>query len=101
MALEEIAEREGLTVADEEIEAAVNNALAEDPEVARRARDLRTADPVREYFRHQLLMRKTIEYLSSLAAPESSDTMNPPADVPALQGAGTSASMPSGETKER
>jgi hypothetical protein len=90
-----------LSVADEEIEAAVNNALAEDPEVARRARDLRTADPVRAYFRHQLLMRKTIEYLSTLAAPESSDTMEPPADATALQGAGTSASSRSGETKER
>jgi trigger factor len=101
MGLEEIAEREGLSVADEEIEAAVNNALAEDPEVARRARDLRTADPVRAYFRHQLLMRKTIEYLSTLAAPESSDTMEPPADATALQGAGTSASSRSGETKER
>src|SRR5437660_1512837 len=73
LGLEMVAEREGLTVSESEVEQAVGTALAEDPEINRRARDLRTADPVREYFRHQLLMRKTIDYLSTLAAPESSD----------------------------
>src|SRR5579864_783596 len=104
MALEAVAEREGLTVSDEEVEAAVNAALAEDPDVARRARELRTADPVRAYFQHQLLMRKTIDYLSSLAAPESresSDTMEPAADPSAPQLAAPAASVPAGERKER
>lgn len=103
LALETVAEREGLSVSDEEVEAAVNAALAEDEDLARRARDLRTADPVRAYFRHQLLMRKTIDYLSSLAAPESSDTMEPPATTGELQGAAAAAasSETSPQTKER
>jgi trigger factor len=104
LALETVAEREGLNVSDEEIEAAVNTALSEDPEVARRARDLRTADPVRAYFRHQLLMRKTIDYLASVAAPESSDTMEPPGDAAQREGAVISASpseRPNLKTKER
>jgi hypothetical protein len=53
---------------------------------------LRTADPVKAYFRLQLLMRKTIDYLSAMAAPESSDTMETPAPANELQAAGTSAS---------
>jgi trigger factor len=77
LALEAVAEREGLTVSDSEVDEAVNQALAEDQQLSRRAEDLRTADPVRGYFRHQLLMRKTIDYLSSLAAPEPSATMDP------------------------
>jgi trigger factor len=77
MALETVAEREGLTVSDTEVDEAVQRALAEDQALARRAEDLRTADPVRGYFRHQLLMRKTIDHLSSLASSEGSDTMNP------------------------
>lgn len=98
LALETVAEREGLTVSDEEVEQAVNDALAEDPEVARRARDLRTADPVRAYFRHQLLMRKTIDYLSSLAAPgTTTDTMRPPAEAEM----GVTAAPAGGERKER
>jgi trigger factor len=92
LALETVAEREGLTVSDAEIEEAVTNALAEDEQVSRRTRDLRTADPVRAYFRHQLLMRKTIDYLSAMAAPESSDTMEPPAEAKELEHAGQSAS---------
>ena len=92
LALETIAEREGLTVSEGEIEEAVTNALAEDEQVSRRTRDLRTADPVRAYFRHQLLMRKTIDYLSAMAAPESSDTMEPPAEAKELEHAGQSAS---------
>ena len=92
LALETVAEREGLTVSDGEIEEAVTNALAEDEQVSRRTRDLRTADPVRAYFRHQLLMRKTIDYLSAMAAPESSDTMEPPAEAKELEHAGQSAS---------
>ena len=81
----------------------LNMPRAEDPEINRRARDLRTADPVREYFRHQLLMRKTIDYLSTLAAPESSDKMESPAEAKELQGAATSPSgaAPSRERKER
>jgi len=92
LALETVAEREGLTVSEAEIETAVTNALAEDEQVSRRTRDLRTADPVRAYFRHQLLMRKTIDYLSTVAAPESSDTMEPPAEAKELEHAGQSAS---------
>src|SRR5256885_14248704 len=90
LGLEMVAEREGLTVSESEVEQAVGTALAEDPEINRRAPDLRTADPVRKYFRHQLLMRKTIDYLSTLAAPESSDKMEPPAEAKELQGAATS-----------
>jgi trigger factor len=104
LALETVAEREGLSVNDDEIEAAVNTALAEDPDVARRARELKTADPVRQYFQHQLLMRKTIDHLSALAAPESSDRMEPAADVDELQEAGVAASSgkrPAGKRKER
>jgi trigger factor len=78
LALEAVAEREGLTVSASEVEEAVDQALAEDQSLARRANDLRSADPVREYFRHQLLMRKTIDYLSALAAPQPSATMDRP-----------------------
>jgi trigger factor len=78
LALESVAEREGLAVLEAEVQDAVTRALAEDTQLARRAEDLSTADPVREYFRHQLLMRKTIDHLSSLAASETSDTMSPP-----------------------
>ena len=92
LALETVAEREGLTVSEPEIETAVANALAEDEQVSRRTRDLRTADPVRAYFRHQLLMRKTIDYLSTVASPESSDTMEPPAEAKELEHVGQSAS---------
>ena len=92
LALETVAEREGLAVSEAEIEAAVTNALAEDEQVSRRTRDLRTADPVRAYFRHQLLMRKTIDYLSTVASPESSDTMEPPAEAKELEHVGQSAS---------
>ncbi|HYM50998.1 MAG TPA: trigger factor [Candidatus Limnocylindrales bacterium] len=77
LALEAVADREGLTVSEEEIDEAVSKALSEDAGLSRRAEDLRTADPVREYFRHQLLIRKTIDHLSSLASSESSDTMSP------------------------
>lgn len=99
LALETVAEREGLAVSEAEIEAAVTNALAEDEQVSRRTRDLRTADPVRAYFRHQLLMRKTIDYLSSVAAPESSDTIEPPSEAKELESAGKSAS--GGERRAR
>jgi len=91
LALETVAEREGLTVSDAEVEQAVNEAIADDPHPSHQ-RDLRTADPVRAYFRQQLLMRKTIDYLSAMAAPESSDTMETPAPANELQAAGTSAS---------
>jgi len=37
-------------------------------------------------------MRKTIDYLSAMAAPESSDTMEPPAEAKELEHAGQSAS---------
>jgi trigger factor len=104
LALETVAEREGLVVSDEEVEAAVNAALAEEDHTGHKHADLRTADPVRAYFRHQLLMRKTIDYLSSLAAPESSDRMEPLPDANQLQEAGSSASSsgrPAGKRKER
>ena len=92
LALETVADREGLTVSDAEVEQAVQNALAEEDHAGHRHGDLRTADPVRAYFRHQLLMRKTIDYLSAMAAPESSDTMEPPAEAKELEHAGQSAS---------
>ena len=103
LALETVAEREGLTVSDDEVEQAVNQALADDPHPSHQ-RELRSADPVRAYFRHQLLMRKTIDYLTALAAPETSDTIEPPGDVKELEGAGKSASptaRPAAERKER
>ncbi len=75
LALEAVADHEGLTVLEPEVDEAVTRALAEDDQLARQA-DLKSADPVREYFRHQLLMRKTIDHLCALAAPEASDTMN-------------------------
>src|SRR5207237_10053699 len=92
LALETVAEPEGLTVSDAEVDEAVSNALAEEDHVGHRHGDLRTADPVRAYFRHQLLMRKTIDYLSSVAAPESSDTIEPPSEAKELERAGKSAS---------
>ena len=101
LALETVAEREGLTVSDAEIEQAVQNALAEEDHAGHRHRDLRTADPVRAYFRHQLLMRKTIDYLSAMAAPESSDTMEPPAEAKELEHAGKSASGRERKTRGR
>ena len=102
LALETVAEREGLTVSDAEVEQAVQNALAEDDHSGHRHGDLRTADPVRAYFRHQLLMRKTIDYLSTVASPESSDTsdtMEPPSELKELEGAGKSASRGERQTK--
>src|SRR5437868_6823831 len=104
LALETVAEREGLAVSDAEVEDAVNNALSEEDHTGHKHADLRTADPVRAYFRHQLLMRKTIEHLSALAAPESLDKMEPLPDVNELQAAGSSASAggrPAGKRKER
>ncbi|MDQ6884068.1 MAG: trigger factor [Candidatus Dormibacteraeota bacterium] len=77
LALATVADRAGITVPEEEIDAALNTALSEEQLATRRARDLRTADPVRAYFRHQLLMRKTIDYLGTVAAPDSSDTIGP------------------------
>src|ERR671922_902988 len=74
LALETVAEREGLTVSDAEVDEAVSQAIADDPH-PNHQRELRSADPVKAYFRHQLLMRKTIDHLSAMAAPEPSDTM--------------------------
>jgi trigger factor len=102
LALEAVAEREGVTVSDTEVQEAVTDALAEDDHAGHRHEDLRTADPVRAYFRRQLLMRKTIDYLSSMAAPESSDssdTMEPPQAAKELASAGKSAS--GGERRAR
>lgn len=95
LALETVAEREGLTVGDAEVDQAVQRALAEDQQLARRAEDLRTADPVREYFRHQLLMRRTIDHLSSIASSESSDTMNRPSTEGDLSMPASGAGKPS------
>jgi trigger factor len=99
LALETVAEREGLTVSDAEVEEAVTNALAEEDHTGHQHGDLRGADPVRAYFRHQLLMRKTIDFLSAVASPESSDTMEPPSDAKELEGAGKSASRGERQTK--
>ena len=98
LALETVAEREGLTVSDAEVDQAVQRALAEDQQLARRAEDLRTADPVREYFRHQLLMRRTIDHLSSVASSETSDTMNPPSTT---EGAIPRPAAPAGKPSRR
>jgi trigger factor len=99
LALETVAEREGLTVSDAEVEEAVANALAEEDHASHQHGDLRTADPVRAYFRHQLLMRKTIDFLSAVASPESSDTMEPPSATKELESVGKSASR--GEQKPK
>jgi trigger factor len=99
LALETVAEREGLTVSDAEVEEAVTNALAEEDHTGHQHGDLRGADPVRAYFRHQLLMRKTVDFLSAVASPESSDTMEPPSDAKELEGAGKSASRGERQTK--
>jgi len=99
LALETVAEREGLAVSDAEVEQAVQNALADEDHAGHQHGDLRTADPVRAYFRHQLLMRKTIDYLSSVAAPEMSDTMEPPSEAKELEGAAKSASRGERQTK--
>ena len=102
LALETVAEREGLTVSDIEVDEAVNNALAEEDHAGHRHGDLRTADPVRAYFRHQLLMRKTIDFLSAAASPESSDssaTMEPPSAAKELESAGKSASRGERQSK--
>src|ERR671934_2240246 len=80
LALEAVAEREGLTVSDGEVDEAVSRGVNDDPTLAR-PDELRSADPVRAYFRHQLLMRKTIDHLSALASGESSATIGAP--VPA------------------
>ena len=101
LALETVAEREGLTVSDAEVDEAVANALAEEDHAGHRHGDLRTADPVRAYFRHQLLMRKTIDYLSSVAAPESSDTMEPPSEAKELESAGKMASGGQRRTRQK
>jgi len=104
LALEAVAEREGVTVSDAEVQEAVTNALAEDDHAGHRHEDLRTADPVRAYFRQQLLMRKTIDYLSSMAAPEpsdSSDTMEPPPAAKELASAGKSASGGERRTRQK
>jgi trigger factor len=99
LALETVAEREGLTVSDAEVEEAVANALAEEDHTGHQHGDLRSADPVRAYFRHQLLMRKTIDFLSAVASPESSDTIEPPSATKELESAGKSASR--GEQKPK
>jgi trigger factor len=97
LALETVADREGLSVSDEEVEQAVNQAIADDPHPTHQ-RELRTADPVKAYFRHQLLMRKVIDHLSAMAAPEPSDTMKPPAELEEVEGA-LAGSSPPGATR--
>jgi trigger factor len=99
LALETVAEREGLTVSDAEVEEAVADALAEEDHAGHQHGDLRTADPVRAYFRHQLLMRKTIDFLSAVASPESSDTIEPPSTAKELEAAGKPASRGERQTK--
>ena len=99
LALETVAEREGVTVSDAEVDQAVTNALADEDHAGHRHQDLRSADPVRAYFRHQLLMRKTIDYLSSVAAPEVSDTMESPPAEGELESAGKSASRSERRTR--
>ena len=101
LALEAVAEREGLTISDAEVDEAVRQALEEDQQLARKAEDLQTADPVRNYFRHQLLMRKTIDHLLTLAAPEASDTMGARSDETEPQEPATTGGRRSKSRKER
>jgi trigger factor len=79
LALAGVAEREGITVSDPEVEEAVQKAVQDDPHPEHQRDSFRTADPVKAYFRQQLLMQKTVDYLSSIAAQEPSDTMGPSA----------------------
>lgn len=83
LAMAAVAEREGITVSDSEVDEAVHKALQEDPHPEHQREDFRTADPVKAYFRQQLLIRKTVDYLSSMAAQQPSDTMGAPAAVTA------------------
>ncbi len=101
LALEAVAEREGLTISDAEVDEAVRQALEEDQQLARKAEDLQTADPVRNYFRHQLLIRKTIDHLTALAAPETSDTMGARSDETEPQEPATTGGRRSKSRKER
>jgi trigger factor len=101
LALEAVAEREGLNVSDAEVDDAVRQALEEDQQLARKAEDLQTADPVRNYFRHQLLMRKTIDHLTSVASPEASDTMGALSDESEPQEPATTGGRRSKSRKER
>jgi trigger factor len=79
LALATVAEREGIAVSDAEVEAAVQQAVQADPHPEHQREGFRNADPVRAYFRQQLLMQKTVDYLSSVASQEPSDTMGPAA----------------------
>ncbi len=79
LALETLAEREGIDVSDAEVQEAVQKAVQEDPHPEHQREDFQTADPVKAYFGHQLLMQKTVDYLSSIASQEPSDTMGSPA----------------------
>ncbi len=102
LALEAVAEREGLTVSDSEVEDAVKKALSEDTQLTRKAEELKSADPVRAYFRHQLLIRKTVDYLCALAAQESSDTMGSPSPATSqaqIESAGTRGKRKDGKAK--
>jgi hypothetical protein len=44
-------------------------------------------------------MRKTIDFLSAVASPESSDTIEPPSAAKELEGAGKSASRVERQSK--
>lgn len=79
LTLAAVAEREGITVSDAEVEEAVQKAVQEDPHPEHQRESFRTADPVKAYFRQQLLIQKTVDYLSSIASQEPSDTMGAPA----------------------
>src|SRR5438132_546568 len=101
LALEAVAEREGLNISDAEVDDAVRQALEEDQQLARKAEDLQTADPVRNYFRHQLLMRKTIDHLTAAASSEASDTMGARSDESEPQEPATTGGRRSKSRKER
>jgi trigger factor len=104
LALEAVADREGLTVSDAEVDEAVSRAVSDDSTLSR-PDELRSADPVRAYFRHQLLMRKTIDHLSALASGESSVTIGAPAPAgaprEAVEVAGKAGPGSAGSGEER
>jgi len=98
LALAAVADREGIVVSDEEVQEGVQKAVQDDPHPEHQHQDFQTADPVRAYFRRQLLIQKTVDYLSSIAAQEPSDTMGTPVGASAESAASRSTR---GEGKQK
>ena len=98
LALAAVADREGIAVSDEEVQEGVQKAVQDDPHPEHQHQDFQTADPVKAYFRRQLLIQKTVDYLSSIAAQEPSDTMGTPVAASAESAASRSTR---GEGKQK